>query len=503
MADTSTSTSIVEVFYSYAQRDEKWQMEIEKHLTNLKRQNLIMGWNKREIGAGIDWKRESHTHLNTAHLIFLLISPDFLASEYCYSDEMTRAMERYEVGEAVVIPLLLRPVDYQGTLFEKLQGLPKNGKPLSEWRNRDKALLEVGSGIRAAVLHLNATLHPISASDDLSATTSVEEHSNELTLSPLIQIFHVPHDRNPFFTGREDILEQIHEAFQNGFKGSRTPVALSGLGGVGKTQIAIEYAYSHQEEYSVVFWVKAESRDVLASDFVTIAGLLTLPEKDVQDQSSIIRAVKSWLEANSDWLLLLDNVEDLDMIREFLPESSTGHVLLTTRGYTMSGKAQRIKLEPMEPQEGSLLLLRRADIIARNSNLDSALEVDRTQAEEIVQVMDGLPLGLDQAGAYIEETACGLSGYTELFHTHQKELLKRADTLFSAHEPVATTWDLSFKKVQAQNAAAADLLRLCAFLYPDAIPEEIVNHVPIDCSPHLEDPCDASSDAACPQKRDG
>lgn len=485
MAAEPAPTNAVEVFYSYAQQDEKWQKEIEKHLTNLKRQKLIVGWNKREISAGTDWKRESHAHLNTAHLILLLISPDFLASEYCYSVEMTRAIERYEAGEAVVIPLLLRPVDCQGTPFETLQGLPKNGKPLSQWRDRDKALLEVQAGIRAAVLHLNATRHPISTADVSSADTSVEEQPSKPTLSPPIQVFHVPHGRNPFFTGRQDILVQIQEAFKAESSSNMTPVALSGLGGVGKTQTAIEYAYRYQDEYSVVLWVKAESRDVLASDFVTIAGLLSLPDKDVQDQSSIIRAVKSWLEANSHWLLLLDNVEDLDMIGEFLPGRSKGHILLTTREYAMSGKAQRIRLEPMEPQEGSLLLLRRADMIGRDANIDSASEADRTQAEEIVQVMGGLPLGLDQAGAYIEETACGLSGYAELFHSHQKELLNRADTFFSAHEPVATTWDLSFKKVQAQNAAAADLLRLCAFLYPDAIPEEMVNHVPEDCSPHL------------------
>ena len=131
MAAVSTSANTVEVFYSYARQDEKWQTELEKHLTNLKRQKLIVGWNMREISAGTDWEDEIHTHLNTAHLILLLISPDFLASDYCYSVEMTRAMERYEAEEAVVIPLFLRPVDYQGTPFEKLQGLPRNGKPLS------------------------------------------------------------------------------------------------------------------------------------------------------------------------------------------------------------------------------------------------------------------------------------------------------------------------------------------------------------------------------------
>ncbi len=173
------------------------------------------------------------------------------------------------------------------------------------------------------------------------------------------------------------------------------------------------------------------------------------------------------------------------MIEEFLPERSTGHVLLTTSKHAMSGKAQGIRLGPMKAQEGSLLLLRRADIIPQNAELESASEADRTQAEEIVNIMGGLPLGLDQAGAYIEETACGLSSYAELFHTHQKELLKRADISFPSHAPVATTWDLAFKEVQSQHAAAVDLLRLCAFLYPDAIPEEIFNYVPEECSHHL------------------
>src|SRR5207249_2470082 len=274
MATESALANTIEVFYSYAQQDEKWQKEIEKHLANLKSQKLIVGWNKREIGAGTDWKRESHTHLNTAHLILLLISPDFLASEYCYSVEMTRAIERYEAGEAVVIPLILRPVDWQGTPFEALQCLPKNSKPLSEWRNRDKALLEVGAGIRAAVLQLNATVHPVSADDVSSAADSVEEQPDKHTSPPLIQVLHVPHRRNPFFTGREDILARIRGAFKANHDDITIPVALSGLGGVGKTQTAIEYAYRHQDEYAVVLWVKADSRDVLASDFVTIAGLL-------------------------------------------------------------------------------------------------------------------------------------------------------------------------------------------------------------------------------------
>ena len=125
-------------------------------------------------------------------------------------------------------------------------------------------------------------------------------------------------------------------------------------------------------------------------------------------------------------------------------------------------------------------------MITQNALLEEVSDVDLTQAEEISKSLGGLPLGLDQAGAYIEETSLGLSSYFELYQTHQGELLKRRGKQTTGHpEPVITTWSLSFEKVEQANAAAADLLRLCAFLYPDAIPEGIISEKISDLSPGL------------------
>src|SRR6266446_4956615 len=99
----------VEVFYSYAHEDEPFRKELETHLGTLRRQGLITQWHDRNIGAGTDWAQEINAHLNTAHIILLLISSDFIASEYCYSIEMTRAIERHKAGTARVIPIILRP----------------------------------------------------------------------------------------------------------------------------------------------------------------------------------------------------------------------------------------------------------------------------------------------------------------------------------------------------------------------------------------------------------
>lgn len=292
----------------------------------------------------------------------------------------------------------------------------------------------------------------------------------------------MPYPRNPFFTGRVKVLEQLHAALT-----SNGTAALSGLGGIGKTQTAIEYAYRHREDCKAVFWAKADSRDVLLSGFVAIAGLLHLPEKDAQDQNLAVAAVKRWLEANTDWLLILDNADDLAIAREFIPTERKGHVLLTTRAQATGGIAQRVEIEEMGPEEGALFLLRRAKLIAKDAQLAQASHADRALAEEISKELDGLPLALDQAGAYIEETACGLSDYLGLYRSHGAKLLKRRGTIVSDHpDPVATTWALSFERVEKASPAAAELLRFCAFLHPDAIPEELITKGAPELGPVLE-----------------
>ena len=148
---TAEHTGAVEVFYSYAQADEKLRNELDKHLSLLKRQGQISAWHEREIGAGQEWAQEIDAHLNTAEIILLLVSPDFLASDYCYDVEVKRALARHEAGEACVIPIILRPVDWKEAPFGKLKPLPIGGKPITRWSNLDDAFLDVAQGIRSAI----------------------------------------------------------------------------------------------------------------------------------------------------------------------------------------------------------------------------------------------------------------------------------------------------------------------------------------------------------------
>ena len=146
----------IEVFFSYAHEDEGLRDELAKHLIMLKRDGVISSWYDREITAGSEWAGEIDEHLNTAQIILLLVSSDFLASDYCYDVEMGRAIERHNADEARVIPIILRDVDWQGAPFAKLQALPKNAKPITSWKNLDEAFADVVRGIRRAIASLIA-----------------------------------------------------------------------------------------------------------------------------------------------------------------------------------------------------------------------------------------------------------------------------------------------------------------------------------------------------------
>jgi tetratricopeptide (TPR) repeat protein len=146
------ATRTIEVFYSYAYEDESLRRRLEKHLAILSNEGLITNWYNDKIIPGADKEHEIDTHLNTARIILLLISSDFLASRQCYNIEGTRALERHEAGEACVIPVILRPVDWKNAPFGKLQVLPTNEKPITTWPDRDKAFLDVAIGIREVIL---------------------------------------------------------------------------------------------------------------------------------------------------------------------------------------------------------------------------------------------------------------------------------------------------------------------------------------------------------------
>jgi hypothetical protein len=286
---------------------------------------------------------------------------------------------------------------------------------------------------------------------------------------PTKQVFTVPLPENPFFTERAHELADLQTALEN--TGS---FALTGLGGVGKTQTAAEYAHRQREHYQAVLWLRAENPETLFADLTALARLLKLPEADAQEQQLAVDAAQRWLDENDNWLLILDNVNDLktvdDLTRKARPQRR--HVIVTQQAKS-AGAITANKLDMMNADTGALVVLRRANLINADAQLSAAKDADAAAAKEISREVGGLPLALDQAGAYINQTGCAVGEYLDLLRSSMAELLDRRGDLDFQHRSVTATYTASLTELAKQNEAAAELLNAVAFLAPDAIPEEI------------------------------
>src|SRR5215208_6451394 len=151
---TTAAQKPLRVFCSYSRRDEEHLNDLRDWLRPLERQGLIEWWHDREISPGWEWEEAIDKNLRTADIIFFLVTPDFMASDYVFEREIDRAIERHERGEARVIPIIVRPALWKGTSLDRLQALPKDAKPITRWPDRDEAWLDVTEGIQRAIEEL-------------------------------------------------------------------------------------------------------------------------------------------------------------------------------------------------------------------------------------------------------------------------------------------------------------------------------------------------------------
>jgi tetratricopeptide (TPR) repeat protein len=454
----------VRVFYSYtasARGDKRFFERIKTYLSSAKwREDFSDSFHFDDSFDSVEASKRTGERtdeipsLNEADIIVLLLSPDYFASERCCNLEMRRALERHKTEATRIIPVLLQETRWDLSPLRDLTILPSDGNPVRRRSklDTDKALAEVGDGILEVIRRLAGS-----------------SNAQRLSLNTL------PYGYSPFFTDREDILAAIHTYFTSTFIAWQLPLALSGMPGCGKTQIAAEYVHRYRDKYKDILWLDATSRYSLKGAIVSLVQSLSLAFPDYVDDEHLFHAFKNWLQQHKNWLLILDNLDNFELMHLCVPFQESGHVLLTTHDQATGELAYQVPVGKMALEDNALFLLRRARIVREQQAREQPSETVYTQAARIVEEFDGLTLALDQAGAYIEETKCSLTRYLELYRDHKSELLRRRGKHVRTHpDSVMKTFSLLFHAVAQASSVARELLCLLAFLHPDAIPLDML-----------------------------
>ncbi|HQR35081.1 MAG TPA: FxSxx-COOH system tetratricopeptide repeat protein, partial [Blastocatellia bacterium] len=417
---------------------------------------VIEAWDFRPGG---NFALDMHRAASQSERTIAVFSPDFLDAVYVHP-EWAAAFAQDPTGERrILVPVKVRECKPDGLLrqmsYIDLIGAPEDEakRLLLEGVNRDRA--------KPATAPAFPRVAPAAIPE-----RAIAERPNFPGAFP--PVWRIPRELNPHFVGRDELLADIRQTLLAGQAAALT--ALHGMGGVGKTQLAAEYAYAHRANYEAVWWLNADTETTMANDLAAFARALDLPEKDAREIPLIVAAVLRWLSGNADWLLIYDNAPDAAAVRGFLPQARNGHVIVTSRDPNWRGLAQPLEVKTLDAAAGAQFLLERTG------------QTDSAAAEELAKELGGLPLALEQAGAYCEATGKSLADYLRLFRQRWQELLRRGKP-DNYPATVATTWEISFEGAERECPAAAALLNLLAFCAPEELPLSVLR----DGAKHLPD----------------
>jgi tetratricopeptide (TPR) repeat protein len=433
----------VEFFISYAGADRAWaewiawQLEAAGHTTRLQ------AW---DFQAGSDFVHQMEQALRDAERLILVLSPAYRASQFGEA-EWRPIFTKDPSGElGLLVPLRVQECDppelLRARVFVDLVGLP-------ELEAAERLLAAVRLGERPG-RPTTAPAYP-GATAPAAAAVQPPFPGSGPSISNLAP-------RNPHFTGRAELLDRLGERLADGVAAA---VAAHGLGGVGKTQLALEYAHRHLGDYQLVWWVPAETRLLATASLAELAVRLGLEARTEQAEQAA--AALAELAGRDGWLVIFDNAEEPEDLKGLWP-AGRGQVLVTSRNPAWGGHATRLAVDVLADAEATEFLLARTG------------SSDRRAAEALAAELGGLPLALEQAAAYLEETGLELVEYLARFRRYHAELLARGrPTRYPA--TVATTWQLNLEQL-GSNQPAVGLLRLCGFFAPETIPPSLLTADP-------------------------
>ncbi len=272
------------------------------------------------------------------------------------------------------------------------------------------------------------------------------------------------------FVGRDKALEELRAALASAPSKALSVRVINGLGGIGKTRLAIEYAWAHAGDYSALLFVSADGEAALNAGLAALAGAesLDLPEKEAREDAAKTEAVLRWLGAHPTWLLILDNVDDeraVAAVGKLLARLTGGHVIVTARAANFPAALPTLELDALDEQSATQFLIERT----RGKRVEAA--DDAAQARALATELGGLALGLEQAGAYIAKLCIPFARYLKLWTENREKALGWSDaTLTGSEKTLATTWVTSVERL---SPASRRLLDRLAMLAPDPIPERL------------------------------
>jgi TIR domain/NB-ARC domain len=318
---------MTDFFISYNQADRDWAEWIAWQLEDKGNTTVVQAWDFRG-----NFVLEMDRAAKEAERTIAVLSPNYVQALFT-QPEWAAAFAKDPTSEKnQLIPVRVKEVELKG-LLAQINYVDFVGR--SEPRAREMLLARVRG------LRLKPSKQPPFPGEPPASKPAFPSSS----MAPP-SIWYVPHARNPNFTGREELLNELHEKLRSG-EAAALVQAIHGLGGAGKTQIAVEYAYRHRSAYKLVWWVRAEQPALLAGDYAALGRELGLKEQDAAEQAVITEAVRRWLDQESGWLLIFDNAESFSELRDYLPPSRTGHVIITSRNPAWRSVASPLRVAEM------------------------------------------------------------------------------------------------------------------------------------------------------------
>lgn len=311
----------------------------------------------------------------------------------------------------------------------------------------------------AFAFELLADLRPMPDSGTGASPSTDDAHSLSQSAEGHPNVFNAP-PRSAHFTGRDELLNILAAQLDQHQTGAIVQAgAIHGLGGVGKTQLAIEYAHRRANHYGLIWWLPAEESVTLASRLAALARQLGVPDHPNQD--FVLAGLWAKLSRSQRWLLIYDNADSPEMLDGYRPPVGNGHILITSRNPAWQGIAQPIPIDVLSRAESVAFLLSRTR------------STDEATAAQLADLLGDLPLALEQAAAYIDETANTILRYLSLFRDRARDLLQLGQPTSYPHT-VAVTFSLALQQARARVPAAGELLCLLSFLSADDVPRSLV-----------------------------